>query len=88
MQQQRRPRRRLAAVLALALVLSLQSGASALEEEPAVSAAAFGLSQTPEEVIPLGCAVGIKLFSQGVLVVGLSPIETSSRSVSPAGPPD
>ena len=37
MQQQRRPRRRLAAVLALALVLSLQSGASALEEEPAVS---------------------------------------------------
>ena len=83
MQQQRRPRRSLAAVLALALVLSLQSSASALEEEPAVSAAAFGLSQTLEEVIPLGCAVGIKLFSQGVLVVGLSPIETSSRSVSP-----
>ncbi len=35
-------------------------------------------------VIPLGCTVGIKLFSDGVLVVGLAQIETESGTVSPA----
>ena len=30
------------------------------------------------KVIPLGKAVGIKLFSDGVLVVGLSPVETEA----------
>ncbi len=84
MQQERSTRRRrLAGLLALALLLAAQSGLSAPDEEAAVSAAAFGPTQQPEEVVPLGCAVGIKLFSQGVLVVGLSPIETSGTSVSP-----
>jgi stage IV sporulation protein B len=35
-------------------------------------------------VIPVGQAVGIKLFSKGVLVVGLSDVETGSGVVSPA----
>ena len=34
-------------------------------------------------VIPMGTAVGIKLFSDGVLVVGLSGVETEAGSVSP-----
>lgn len=33
-------------------------------------------TRTVRTVIPLGKAVGIKLFSDGVLVVGLSPVET------------
>lgn len=37
----------------------------------------------PETVIPMGTAVGIKLFSDGVLVVGLSGVETQNGSVSP-----
>ena len=35
------------------------------------------------KVIPLGKAVGIKLFSDGVLVVGLSPVETEDGSTYP-----
>ena len=35
-------------------------------------------------VIPLGRTVGIKVFSDGVLVVGLSDIQTADRTVSPA----
>lgn len=40
----------------------------------------------PARVIPLGRAVGIKLFAQGVLVVGLSDITTDQGLASPAGP--
>ena len=35
------------------------------------------------EVIPLGRAVGIKLFSDGVLVVGLSSIDTAEGPAAP-----
>ena len=35
-------------------------------------------------VIPVGRTVGIKLFSDGVLVVGLSDVQTDGASVSPA----
>ena len=35
-------------------------------------------------LVPLGRTVGIKLFSDGVLVVGLSDIETQEKTVSPA----
>ncbi len=34
-------------------------------------------------MVPLGRAVGIKLFSDGVLVVGLSAVETDSGPSSP-----
>lgn len=38
---------------------------------------------TARKVIPLGKAVGIKLFSDGVLVVGLSPVETEEGASYP-----
>jgi len=37
-----------------------------------------------KKVIPLGRTVGIKLFSDGVLVVGLSDVQTEEKTVSPA----
>ena len=39
---------------------------------------------TPTKVIPVGRAVGIKLFSDGVVVVGTSEVVTDSGSVNPA----
>ena len=62
------------------------------KEEPAVPAMAQLSAQTTaagsvrEEtrmVIPLGKAVGIKLFSDGVLVVGLSPVQTDEGACYP-----
>ena len=52
----------------------------------APGAMAAGQSQDDDTryVIPLGQAVGIKLFSQGVLVVGLSDISTNQGLASPA----
>lgn len=41
------------------------------------------VSPIGNQVIPIGRAVGIKMFSDGVLVVGLSSIDTPGRSVSP-----
>lgn len=40
-------------------------------------------SELPRQVIPMGCAVGIKLFSDGVLVVGISPVETAEGRAEP-----
>lgn len=40
-------------------------------------------SQTTQ-LVPLGRAVGIKLFSDGVVVVGMSPIDTTEGSQQPA----
>lgn len=40
--------------------------------------------QVGRTVIPMGRAVGIKLFSDGVMVVGLSEVETQGGSESPA----
>lgn len=75
--------------LCLALTLAPAQGAVA------ASAPAATVLQAPartvvasagaagREVIPLGKAVGIKLFSDGVLVVGLSAVETAQGSCSP-----
>ena len=35
----------------------------------------------PDRVIPMGCAVGIKLFADGVLVVGLAPEDSPARTM-------
>ena len=81
------------ALLALAacLVLGLAG-----ERPRAAAAAAMSPLELPKQataspvtaavgrkVIPLGKAVGIKLFSDGVLVVGLSPVETEAGSSCP-----
>jgi len=41
-------------------------------------------SSATKYVYPMGRAVGIKLFSEGVLVIGLSDVQTTAGSASPA----
>ena len=60
---------------AVAMTFSLAPGAQAAQ--PAAE-------DLPSSVIPLGQAVGIKLFAQGVLVVGLSDVTTDQGLASPA----
>ena len=71
-----------AMLLSLALAVALAGGAAA---RPA-SAACFGFSRKePEQmVIPVGRTVGIKLFSRGVMVVGLTDVTTEDGPESPA----
>ena len=38
----------------------------------------------PETLVPIGHTVGIKLFSEGVLIVGLAEVETEGGAVAPA----
>lgn len=49
---------------------------------PAVAVMEQGM-RPGQKVVPLGRAVGIKLFSDGVLVVGMSELETEQGAVSP-----
>ncbi len=65
--------RAVAAALALVFALGFWPG-------PAAAAA----TDVGRRVIPLGRAVGIKLFSDGVLVVGLSEIATADGAQAPA----
>ncbi|MEG1857819.1 MAG: PDZ domain-containing protein, partial [Pseudoflavonifractor sp.] len=72
-----------ARVSALCLTAALLLGAAPAEAASgrAVSAAMPSVSRT---VIPMGRAVGIKLFSDGVLVVGLSEIASGAGTQAPA----
>ena len=83
------------ALLGVCLALSLWTG-SAGEASPVEAVSAAALFEAPSQsvvhtstavegktVIPIGKAVGIKLFSDGVLVVGLSPVETEEGSCYP-----
>lgn len=98
-QKAEQPRRAAALVAVALLVLStvlLWSIAPAERENsvPAAGAAVLNMSRrgtgktvssrVGAKVIPLGRTVGIKLFSDGVLVVGLSDIRTEEKTVSPA----
>ncbi len=69
-------------VLAGAILLGVlgQGGGSALAAEEAV----MGGVETPRMVVPGGRAVGIKLFSDGVMVVGFSQIPAAEGNVVPA----
>lgn len=75
---------------ALAFVLSCDSAAQAVSapavldvpRDQAGSAVSSGL-EAGKKVVPLGRAVGIKLFSDGVLVVGLSELETQTGAMNP-----
>lgn len=58
-----------------ALVASCSLSLSGMESEAV---------DLPKQVVPLGRAVGIKLFSDGVVVVGMSPIETATGQQQPA----
>ena len=72
--------RPLSAALLRGLFLALALAVLALSLVPRVAAA----EDRPRMVIPLGQAVGIKLFAQGVLVVGLTDIATDQGLASPA----
>lgn len=68
--------------LAAGLLLGLlgQGGPGALAAE----ATAMGSREGPRMVVPVGRAVGIKLFSDGVMVVGFSQIPAAEGNVVPA----
>jgi len=99
-QKAERPWRAAAALVAAALfvlsaVLFWPVGAERTEQStPAAGPAVLELGRKETKkttagkmgtmVIPVGRTVGIKLFSDGVLVVGLSDIQTQEKSVSPA----
>ena len=78
------------AALCLAVVLCLRGTqaraaaamAPAALETPCAAAPSVG-SAAVRSVIPMGKAVGVKLFCDGVLVVGLSQVETQSGPHSP-----
>ena len=70
-----------AAALCLMLAVLLPAPARAEGTDAAVSA--FGPQAQPRQLVPVGQAVGIKLFSDGVLVVGLSSVETQSGPKEP-----
>jgi len=60
---------------------SLSDAEAAAEPDTAAVPASVSSART---LVPLGRAVGIKLFSDGVMVVGLSEIPTEQGSCSPA----
>ncbi len=83
------------AVLGMCLMLTSLLGSGGETSVPA-SVPAAAMLEAPSQwvmhtstgvetktVIPIGKAVGIKLFSDGVLVVGLSPVETEQGSCYP-----
>ncbi|MCD8144726.1 MAG: SpoIVB peptidase [Oscillospiraceae bacterium] len=73
----------LAALAAACLVLGLAFGLAVGRTVRAAPCAAAGETRT-KTVIPVGQAVGMKLFSRGVLVVGLSEVETAEGTRTPA----
>lgn len=79
----------LGAVICLSLALKGDRAHVAAAVAPAALEAPRQATDQPavttmgRAVIPLGKAVGIKLFSDGVLVVGLSPVETEAGSSFP-----
>ena len=73
-----------AAVLSLALVWTLAGTAFSLLRPTAAACFSFGKTETERTVIPVGRTVGIKLFSRGVMVVGLTDVATEDGAESPA----
>ena len=65
-----------AALLGLALCFSMGGTVQ--------GASGAGTGSMPKTLIPIGHTVGIKLFSEGVLVVGLSELETAKGTAAPA----
>lgn len=73
----------LALTLAGSRARDVAAAAPAAIELPKTAAAQPAQTAAGRRVIPLGKAVGIKLFSDGVLVVGLSPVETEEGASYP-----
>lgn len=74
--------RLLAACMALAACLPVQAGAAL--QSSTVEESITAIQEEHRMVVPSGRAVGIKLFSDGVLVVGLAEVGTKTEKASPA----
>ena len=77
MRRRRRDGPRLLSAIALAALLCLP-----LSRPAAVACSTVGMG--PGRLVPVGRAVGIKLFSHGVMIVGLQELDTGQGSRSPA----
>jgi len=73
-------------LMVMAMLLYSMRAPNMADDTTAAKDALPAVAQTDSEryVIPLGRTVGIKLFSDGVMVVGLSEIVTGSGAASPA----
>ena len=71
-----------AGCLAALMVLTVFGSVNAAASGPAQPAVSIG--SMPETLVPIGHTIGIKLFSEGVLVVGLSELESDDGTVTPA----
>jgi stage IV sporulation protein B len=69
-----------AMLLGLALAISL----TAAWAQSRISVTCLGKSTSTRMVVPVGRTVGIKLFSRGVMVVGLADVTTQQGEESPA----
>ena len=72
------------AAFALAAAMSLTAAGGAAGAACAAALPAEAAVSMPETLIPVGHTVGIKLFSDGILVVGLSELETAEGQAAPA----
>lgn len=59
------------------------SGIFCLSALPGLQSRAQAAALTPEELVPVGHTVGIKLFAEGVVVIGLAEVETGSGVLTP-----
>lgn len=79
---------RLAALVLVAAALCVSFGPRADAQAPATEAGLFfhreEKASLPASLVPVGHTVGIKLFSDGVLVVGLAQVEGEAGAVTPA----
>ena len=75
-----RRRRRWASALMTALVIFAGCSVPAKAAPQPV----MTVNSMPETLVPIGHTVGIKLFSDGVLVVGLAEVETEKGAAAPA----
>ena len=76
--------RALSVILAASVLLYGLSASEAFVEPASEALPVSGAADAQRWVIPLGRTVGIKLFSDGVMVVGLSEIATTAGMASPA----
>lgn len=70
--------------LALVSALALAAVPAAAFELPWARTPKPGVTTAAKTLVPVGHTVGIKLFSDGVLVVGLSQIDTADGAAEPA----
>ncbi|MBR1779998.1 MAG: PDZ domain-containing protein, partial [Oscillospiraceae bacterium] len=84
--EQKEARPWLVRLMAMLLALSLAALGSfeRLDTRAGGAVACLGGGTQTRYVVPVGRAVGIKLFARGVMVVGLSEVTTSSGESSPA----